>query len=87
VSTHGRELKKPFEATGDDDERTDVVLTLDISCTQDATQYVTSDDLILDPEFPEVCPINYRASSMDVLQVGPPGVLYKNHAGHSHQDS
>ncbi|KAF5831934.1 hypothetical protein DUNSADRAFT_12367 [Dunaliella salina] len=54
VSNDCKLLKKPFEATGEEGEVTDVVLTLDIKCTQDATQYITSDDFILDPNFPSV---------------------------------
>lgn len=34
VSTRAHMLKKPFETTGEEGEVTDVVLTLDIKCTQ-----------------------------------------------------
>lgn len=53
------QMKRPFEIT-DDSDFTEVTLELNIKCTQDATQYVTTDDLILDPYCPDIKPINYQ---------------------------
>jgi len=52
-------MKRPFEVT-DEHDLSDIVFTLDVKCTSDNTIYVTSDDLILDPNYPEVKPVNYR---------------------------
>lgn len=61
VSDLASRMKQPFEATGDENEITDVVLSLHVKCTQDATQYVTSNDFILDDLHDDVKPINYMA--------------------------
>uniref|UniRef100_A0A7S3R0M6 Plastid-encoded RNA polymerase subunit alpha n=1 Tax=Dunaliella tertiolecta TaxID=3047 RepID=A0A7S3R0M6_DUNTE len=81
VSNDCKLLKKPFEATGEEGEVTDVVLTLDIKCTQDATQYVTSDDFILDPNFPSVQPINYRMDEVPGQAAEKPIVIVKMRKG------
>ena len=54
-------LKRPFEATSEEDV-TDIIFSLDVKCTQDSTQYVTSDDIVLDadPRFTSIRPVNYR---------------------------
>lgn len=65
VSTFARHMIRPFEATGEENEITDVVFSLNVKCTSDSTQNVTTDDLQLDPGFPDVRPINY--------QTGPEG--------------
>lgn len=68
VSTDVHNMKTIYEA-GEDEEVQDVVFTLDIVCTSEDTLSVTSDDLILDVEYPRVAPIGYRgrdASSRDV---------------------
>ena len=57
-------MKQPFETTGEEDI-TDVVLSLHVKCTSDATQYVTTNDLVLDGNMPEVQPINYRGAQED----------------------
>lgn len=61
-SEKAEQMHRPFEvATGD--EVTDIHFSLNISCTSDSTQYVTSDDLVIDPDHPEVVPINYHDAS------------------------
>eukprot|EP00798_Chlamydomonas_sp_ICE-L_P000141 gene141-5395_t len=42
-------MKRPFEVTSDEDV-VDTTFTLDVKCTQDATQYITSDDLVTSDE-------------------------------------
>mmetsp|Transcript_18151 Transcript_18151/g.39084 ORF Transcript_18151/g.39084 Transcript_18151/m.39084 type:complete len:304 (-) Transcript_18151:474-1385(-) len=59
VSDFASQMKRPFEVT-DEHDLSDIVFTLDVKCTSDNTIYVTSDDLILDPNYPEVKPVNYR---------------------------
>jgi len=51
-------MVRPFEAVNEGD-LTDIVFTLDVKCTGDQTIHVTTDDLVLDPAHPEICPINY----------------------------
>lgn len=53
-------MKTRYEEVGDNDIL-DVQLILDVRCTErDTTMYVTSNDLMVDPHFPEVRPINYN---------------------------
>jgi DNA-directed RNA polymerase II subunit RPB3 len=59
VSLDVHNMKTIYEA-GEDEEVQDVVLTLDISCQTEDTMSVTSDDLILDPQYPRVAPIGYH---------------------------
>mmetsp|Transcript_34731 Transcript_34731/g.87890 ORF Transcript_34731/g.87890 Transcript_34731/m.87890 type:complete len:313 (-) Transcript_34731:540-1478(-) len=63
VSNLAGRMIKPFEATGDPNEITDIVFSLDVKCTTDSTQYVTTDDLQIDHQFPDVAPIFYRDES------------------------
>jgi len=62
TSEHAHQMRRPFEAT-DETDITDIPLTLDVKCTSDQTLYVTSDDLVLCPDFPEVRPAHYRDPS------------------------
>eukprot|EP00884_Botryococcus_braunii_P011957 jgi/Botrbrau1/20762/Bobra.0696s0001.1 len=57
VSTAVRRMTSPFESVGDEDEWTDVEMSLNVKCTSDETMDVTSNDLVLDPEHPEVYPV------------------------------
>jgi DNA-directed RNA polymerase II subunit RPB3 len=57
-------MRQPFEATGDEQEIVDVVLSLDMKCTDLGTQVVTSNDLQLDPDFHGVAPIHYRQHAL-----------------------
>ena len=59
LSDHARMMKRPFEAT-DENDLTDIVFNLDIKCTTDQTLAITTDDLVLDPGYPEIRPVNYR---------------------------
>lgn len=61
VSTAVSRMTSPFESVGDDDEWTDVEMTLNVKCTSDETMDVTSNDLVLDPLHPEVCPVGAPA--------------------------
>ncbi len=63
VSSMADRMKQPFEATGDEQEVVDVVLSLNVKCTSEGTQLVTTDDLLLDPSYPEVQPINYQVAA------------------------
>lgn len=63
VSNFAARMINPFEATGDPNEITDIVFSLDVKCTTDNTQYVTTDDLQIDHMFPDVAPIFYRDES------------------------
>jgi len=66
VSTDVHNMKTIYEA-GEDEEVEDVVFSLDIVCTSEDTLSVTSDDLILDSNYPRVAPIGYRGrDSRDV---------------------
>lgn len=65
-------MKRPFEGTEETDI-TDIHFTLDVRCTSDQTLYVTTDDLMLDPNFPEIKPVNYR----DITAQDKPIVLVK----------
>lgn len=66
VSTDVHNMKTIYEA-GEDEEVEDVVFTLDVVCTSEDTLSVTSDDLILDSNYPRVAPIGYRGrESRDV---------------------
>lgn len=58
LSSRAAEMRTIYEATEDDDF-TDVTLSLDVRCTGDETVSVTSNDLRLDPEFPDVRPVDY----------------------------
>ena len=49
-------LASPYEA-GDDRDCEDITLTLNITCNQDTTQDVTTNDLVCDAVFPDVVPI------------------------------
>jgi hypothetical protein len=57
VSTRAAEMKSYLDPTEDDDF-TDVELTLDVTCTSDATMDVTSDMLMPDPRYPEIVPVH-----------------------------
>jgi DNA-directed RNA polymerase II subunit RPB3 len=59
ISDHAAMMKRPFEAT-DETDLTDITFTLDVKCTTDQTLAITTDDLILDGNNPEIRPINYR---------------------------
>lgn len=58
-------MKQPYEATGDEDEITDVVLSLNVKCTAEGTQFITSNDLVLDHNHTSVKPINYMGAPED----------------------
>lgn len=59
LSSQAQMMKRPFEDSGDDDI-TDITFTLDVRCTSDQTLYITTDDLMLDLNFPDIKPVNYR---------------------------
>lgn len=59
ISDHAEMMKRPFEATSEHD-LIDIVFTLDVKCTTEGTLHITTDDLILDPGYPEIRPVNYR---------------------------
>lgn len=61
VSDDACRMKRPFEVTSEEDV-TDIVFSLDVKCTQDSTQYITSDDLVLDPDFSTIMPTGYRTN-------------------------
>ena len=65
-------MVRPFEAVNDSDI-TDIVFTLDVKCTGEQTIQVTTDDLVLDPAHPSICPINYGGG----LDAEKPIVLVK----------
>ena len=50
-------LASPYEA-GDDQDCEDIVLTLNVTCTQETTQNITTNDLFADAVFPDVLPIS-----------------------------
>lgn len=63
ISDFAHHMKRPFEVT-DENDLTDVTLSLDVKCKQDTTMYVTTDDLMLDPMYSQVKPTNYRDSEV-----------------------
>eukprot|EP00959_Pyramimonas_sp_CCMP1952_P431377 9034531-Pyramimonas_sp.AAC.2 len=58
LSARAGEMKSPLEANEED--FTDVELTLDVTCTSDSTMEVTSDFLIPDPKYPDIKPSHYN---------------------------
>merc|ERR1712216_349689 len=58
LSARAGEMKSPLEA--EEDDFTDVELTLDVTCTSDSTMDVTSDFLVPDPKYPDITPANYN---------------------------
>jgi hypothetical protein len=50
----------PFEDAGDEDF-SEVEFTLNVRCTSDDTMEVTSNDLQLDPNHPDVAPVGARS--------------------------
>lgn len=62
LSSQAYLMKRPFEAV-DENDITDITFALDVKCTTDQTLAITTDDLTLDPNFPEVRPVNYRDES------------------------
>lgn len=54
-------MQGPFEDTGDDDF-SEVELSLSVRCTSDETMDVTSNDLVLDPNHPDVAPVGVLGS-------------------------
>lgn len=49
---------KSYLDTTEDDDFTEVELTLDVTCTTDATMDVTSDMLMPDPRYPDIVPVH-----------------------------
>jgi DNA-directed RNA polymerase II subunit RPB3 len=72
VSDFAARMRRPFEATSEMDI-IDVSMTLDVKCTQDTTLYITTDDLVLDANYPDVRPAHYR----DATGAEKPIVLVK----------
>ena len=75
ISDHAVMMKRPFEVTDPDNDLADIYFTLDVKCTTDQTLAITTDDLILDPRFPQIRPINYRC-------VPIPPAMHVMHAWH-----
>lgn len=67
VSTRASQFAYPYEANIEGTALQEVHFSLDVVCTQDSTQDVTSDDLVcLDADrFPEVRPINYKMADAE----------------------
>jgi len=57
TSMRAAEMKSYLDPTEDDDF-TEVELTLDVTCTTDATMDVTSDMLMPDPRYPDIVPVH-----------------------------
>lgn len=54
----------------DHDDILELEFCLDVKCSRNETLYVTSNDLVLDPRYPEVHPINYSPlSTNNVTQI------------------
>jgi DNA-directed RNA polymerase II subunit RPB3 len=62
LSTKANIMKRPFEATEDDD-LVDITFTLDVKCTTDQTLSVTTNDLQLDPFHEDVKPVHYKSQT------------------------
>lgn len=50
-------MQSPFEDTGEDNALQEVEFTLNVFCSQDDTLNVTSNDLELDRNNPDIAPI------------------------------
>lgn len=76
ISDRVLEMTSPFDSMGDD--WTDVEFRLDVACTSaDATE-VTTNDLVLDPNFPQVRPVGYNpAGGGGDAPGGPPGAQHQ----------
>ncbi|KAG1666243.1 hypothetical protein FOA52_011545 [Chlamydomonas sp. UWO 241] len=72
VSDFAARMCRPFEATSDTDI-IDVSMTLDVKCTTETTLYITTDDLVLDANYPDVRPAHYQ----DATGAEKPIVLVK----------
>lgn len=62
-------MQSPFEDTGEDNALQEVEFTLNVFCSQDDTLNVTSNDLELDRNNPDIAPIG------DTLLQGTPDTM------------
>lgn len=75
VSKRVGEMKSPLES--EEDDFTDVELSLDVTCLSDSTLEVTSDYLIADPKYPDIVPANYTPYHInpELAKDSPNGIL------------
>lgn len=61
-------MQSPFEDTGEEDALTEVEFHLRVFCVSDGTLNVTSNDLTLDPNHPDIMPIGmFTMSSINAI--------------------
>ncbi len=79
LSHYAHFMKRPFEMT-DESDLVDIVFQLDVKCTSDQTLQVTTDDLVLDPNYPEIKPVAYRSVRIGCMRMRSHQLTYGMHA-------